>query len=113
MGAFMAALGPALAAGAKGVAKGAAAVGKRVGQQAKNTLKQRFEPGGEQQQKPQRRAPMQITPPNVVGRSGVVGSFKKGGRVRRTGVYLLHQNEHVIPATHAKKASRRKTFIKI
>jgi hypothetical protein len=30
---------------------------------------------------------------------GVRGSFKKGGRVKRTGIYKLHKGEKVTPAT--------------
>jgi hypothetical protein len=38
--------------------------------------------------------------------------FKKGGRVRKTGLALVHKGEYVIPAKHARKASRKKTVIK-
>ena len=100
MGAFMAALGPALAtagkAAVKGVAKFQKAKGNLLGQQS----------GGQQQQ---RRAPMQITPPNVVG------SKKKGGPIRKTGLYHLHAGEFVIPAKHSsssKRASRKRAVIK-
>lgn len=35
----------------------------------------------------------------------VIGSFKKGGKVRRTGAYLLHKGEYVVPVRkkHRKK----------
>jgi hypothetical protein len=37
---------------------------------------------------------------DVAGLSkGVQGSFKKGGKVKRTGVYKLHKGERVSPAT--------------
>lgn len=36
---------------------------------------------------------------------GVMGSFKKGGHVNKTGVYKLHEGEEVIPK---KKAMARK-----
>ena len=39
-------------------------------------------------------------------RKGIRG-FKRGGRVRRTGIYKLHRGEHVIPARH-KRRTRRK-----
>jgi hypothetical protein len=42
------------------------------------------------------------------------GSFKKGGRIRKTGLALLHKGEHVIPAGKhsSKKTSHGKTVIK-
>lgn len=33
----------------------------------------------------------------------IIGSFKKGGRVKRTGAYLLHKGEHVVPARKKKR----------
>lgn len=33
----------------------------------------------------------------------IIGSFKKGGKVRRTGAYILHKGEHVIPVRKRKK----------
>lgn len=33
----------------------------------------------------------------------IIGSFKKGGRVKRTGAYLLHKGEHVIPVRKKKR----------
>jgi len=41
---------------------------------------------------------------NVIKKS--VGSFKNGGRVKRTGLALLHKGEHVVPAKHAKSRKR-------
>jgi hypothetical protein len=114
MGAFLGALGSALAAGAKGVAAGASKLASsKVGQEVKNNLKQKFGQGGQQKQQPQRLPPMQVTPPNPIGKPKVE-SFKKGGRVKKTGVYLLHKNEHVVPAKHRsnKAASRKKAIIK-
>lgn len=33
----------------------------------------------------------------------VLGSFKKGGKVKRTGCYLLHKGEKVVPVRKRKK----------
>lgn len=33
----------------------------------------------------------------------VMGSFKKGGKVKKTGLYKLHKGEKVIPAKKKKK----------
>jgi hypothetical protein len=42
---------------------------------------------------------------NQVNRLKILGSMRKGGKVKRTGVYLLHKNEVVKPAR--KKAKKR------
>lgn len=34
--------------------------------------------------------------------------FRKGGRVKKTGIYRLHKNEIVIPARIAKRIGKRK-----
>ena len=34
--------------------------------------------------------------------AGILGSLKKGGRVRKTGLYKLHAGEQVVPATRVK-----------
>jgi hypothetical protein len=107
--AWMGALGSAIAKGAGKVASSKAA--KAVG----NNLKGKFSPqkGGDQgggQQKggkeqPQKLPPMQVAPPQM----------KKGGPIKKTGVYLLHKNEYVVPAKHrssGKRASHKKTVIK-
>lgn len=39
----------------------------------------------------------------------VIGSFKKGGSVKRTGHYLLHKGEYVVP--NQKKGKRRHVII--
>jgi len=97
------------------------ALGKAAGAVGKN-LKGKFGPqqgqsgdqqGGDQQgggKQKQKRPPMQITPPSVVE------SKKKGGPVKKTGVYLLHKNEYVVPAkrrSSGKSTSRRKTVTKL
>jgi len=43
-----------------------------------------------------------------------LGSRKKGGPVKKTGIYLLHKNEYVVPAKSrsAKKASHKRSVIK-
>lgn len=33
----------------------------------------------------------------------VIGSFKKGGKVKRTGAYILHKGEHVVPVRKKKR----------
>ena len=35
-------------------------------------------------------------------------SMKKGGEVKKTGVYLLHKGEHVIPKKYTKKRDAKK-----
>lgn len=40
----------------------------------------------------------------AVGAKAVLGSFKKGGRVKKTGVYLLHAGERVIPVRKRKRS---------
>lgn len=40
-------------------------------------------------------------------RSNLAGSFKKGGRVKKTGVYRLHKGEKVIPANKVKRSRSR------
>jgi hypothetical protein len=43
-----------------------------------------------------------------------VKSMKKGGPVRKTGLYHLHKGEHVVPAKgrSGRKAGRKRTVIK-
>ena len=44
----------------------------------------------------------QPTPAIQLGEGGALGeekSFKKGGRVKKTGMYKLHKNEVVVPAS--------------
>lgn len=43
--------------------------------------------------------------PDFVGPIRPLRSMKKGGKVRKTGLYLLHEGENVIPA--GRKASRK------
>lgn len=40
--------------------------------------------------------------------------MKKGGRVKKTGLAVVHKGEYVVPAKHrtAKKASRKRTILK-
>ena len=38
-----------------------------------------------------------------LGNMEIEGSMKKGGMVKKTGVYLLHKGEKVIPANQVKK----------
>jgi hypothetical protein len=46
--------------------------------------------------------------------TALIPSFKRGGRVKHTGLAMLHRGEHVVPAGkhRVRKASPRKTFIK-
>jgi hypothetical protein len=37
---------------------------------------------------------------------GAVPSYKKGGRVKKTGRALVHKDEFVVPKRNAKKAAR-------
>lgn len=52
--------------------------------------------------------PPRARPPIV--RGGPVMSFKKGGKVKRTGLALVHKNETVIPAPSKKRSSISRTM---
>lgn len=60
----------------------------------------------------------QDTISNLVGGklfSSAIPSKKKGGPIRKTGVYLLHKNEYVVPASKRgghKTANRKKVITK-
>lgn len=47
------------------------------------------------------RAPKALTPQSLLG------SFKRGGRVHKTGVYKLHKGEHVLNREQTKRADER------
>ena len=38
----------------------------------------------------------------------IIGSFKKGGKVKKTGAYILHQGETVVPVRRVKRVRKRK-----
>ena len=63
--------------------------------QSKNTLKMAQKPTG-----------LQTTRPAL---TALIPSMKKGGRVKKTGLVLLHRGEHVVPAKRSKRTSLRKT----
>tara|TARA_B100001093_G_scaffold512429_1_gene582263 strand:+ start:1141 stop:1353 length:213 start_codon:yes stop_codon:yes gene_type:complete len=47
-----------------------------------------------------------IRPPTIIPVKSIVrikGGFKRGGKVKSSGAYMLHKNELVIPASKAKK----------
>lgn len=47
-----------------------------------------------------------IRPPTILPVRPIVrisGGFRKGGAVKKTGAYILHKNELVVPANKAKK----------
>jgi hypothetical protein len=68
------------------------------GAMQKKTLKRAKQPTG-----------LETTQPTL---TATIPSFKKGGRVRKTGLIYAHRGERVIPAKRPKRASRsRKTFI--
>ena len=46
------------------------------------------------------------SPQTAISNLRVLGSMKKGGRVKRTGIYRLHKNEHVVPARKASRGAR-------
>ena len=66
--------------------------------QSKSTLKKAQRPTGLETERP--------------ALTAMIPSFKKGGRVKKTGLALLHRGEYVVPAGRTKKVSRRKTAIK-
>ena len=41
-------------------------------------------------------------------KSEISGSFKKGGKVKKTGIYKLHKNEVVVPAKKRRKRSSKR-----
>ena len=41
--------------------------------------------------------------------SNAASLVRKGGRIRKTGVYVLHKGEVVVPANTAKRIGKRKT----
>lgn len=52
--------------------------------------------------------PASAVMPHPVGPAlPIQGSFKKGGRVPKKGVYLLHKDEHVIPKGKRKISSAK------
>lgn len=44
---------------------------------------------------------------NKFSPQSLIGSFKRGGRVKKTGVYLLHKGEHVLNREQTKHADSR------
>lgn len=59
-----------------------------------------------------------MRPPTVIPVNPIVrikGGFRKGGKVKSTGAYILHKNELVVPASKAKKVKTlmRKNNIKL
>ena len=45
--------------------------------------------------------------PKPFSPQSLIGSFKKGGRVKKTGVYLLHKGEHVLNKEQTQRADER------
>lgn len=43
--------------------------------------------------------------PNA-GEFGAFASFRKGGRIKKTGIYMLHKNEIIIPAEILRKLDK-------
>lgn len=91
-------------AGSDGSKKGAGGIAGLIGR----TMKSRKAKGG---------AAGSPTPGgnNFTGLASGVGdtpSYKKGGRVKRTGVAIVHKGEYVIPAKHSRKMSRKRSVIK-
>lgn len=46
----------------------------------------------------------------AMGTAAIIASLKKGGPIRRTGIYRLHKGEYVVPKKPSKK--QRKTILK-
>ena len=44
---------------------------------------------------------------NKFSPQSLIGSFKRGGRVKKTGVYLIHKGEHVLNREQTKRADER------
>lgn len=56
------------------------------------------------------RAKPQNFPTESTSSNGALGSFKKGGRVRKTGKYKLHKGEQVVPAHRVKNLASKLRF---
>lgn len=54
---------------------------------------------------PVRTMPMPVRGP-MQGPAGTLGRFKKGGKVKKTGKYMLEKGEHVVPKLKSKKKVR-------
>lgn len=44
----------------------------------------------------------------MAGTVPLVGMYKKGGKVRKTGIALVHKGEYIIPASQVKKLMKKK-----
>jgi hypothetical protein len=82
-----------------------AAQNKKKTGKAQNTLKKAQKTGSFQTSQPAATATIPLKP---------IQSFKKGGRVKKTGLALVHRGEFVVPASKktSKKTSRKRTTIK-
>lgn len=45
---------------------------------------------------------------NALGGGAIQGSFKKGGKVKKTGIYKLHKGERVLNVKQVKTMSKKK-----
>jgi hypothetical protein len=109
---IVAAAGKALA-GAGGAAKGAgAATKKTAGRKIADAYKQWTGMDKEQDGRKQAPAKQELDLSPRFG--GSAPSMKKGGRVRKTGLYFLHKNEHVVPTRRSpKKGPHKRVLVKL
>ena len=92
----------------KGYAQGGQ---KQKANKAKNTLKVADQTSRSQSVLSKAKTPANLSP---TATPLSPPSFKRGGRVKRTGLALVHRGEYVIPAKHSsgRKASRKRAIIK-
>lgn len=109
IGAILGGIGKAAAGAGKGlkaVAQGAGKVAKSKAAKDLYSKAQGEQKGGDgknqqKQQQGEQRQPFEYQ-----------GSFKKGGKVKKTGVYRLHKGEVVVSAKHAGRKTKKKTVTK-
>jgi hypothetical protein len=84
---------------------GSASTGQKLKQGYKNWTKQ-----GNEQRRPKQELDLS---PKFAARG--VPSMKHGGRVKTTGLHILHKGEHVIPAAKrsARSGSRKRVLVKL
>ena len=89
------------------------------GQRFRQGMKDQQKQGQDQQKQDQPKKQYDLGPnfstrPNPI-QAGQIQSFKKGGRVKKTGLALVHRGELVIPAKrrHVKNASHKKSIVKL
>jgi hypothetical protein len=68
--------------------------------------------GKKNKQKPSAPVNASFPAPGAVAPAGGFQTYKNGGRVKKTGLALVHKGEYVVPAKGTRKASHKKTITK-